>query len=637
MTGTTGVEAVGAKPDPRGADIAVGETGFLRPFNEAGVLTSADVQVARRLAALSDDAAADHVLLVAALAVRAVRTGSICVALDDVSALDPDPANPLPWPSVDAMVDALRKSALVVGGKLGPLRPLALAYSDGRPLVYLRKYFEQEWTIRQVIEARGSTRPEVDLVAAAAAIAAVFDRPGGEPGGQEHPAYDRQRAAAALAATSWTTVLVGGPGTGKTHTVARILAVLERIAAGPIRVGLCAPTGRAAAQLQASLNRQAAELGGQAQAARAQTVHAMLGIWRDGTVRHGPHNRLPYDVVVVDETSMLSVSAMSLLLAAVRPDTRLILVGDPHQLVSVEAGAVLSDLTDRARSSTAALPAGFADLAGLASSDFSDAEKIALADGVVTLRWGYRYGTAIGDVAEAVNAGNADRVLELIEADGAEHIELVAPEELDAIARDTVGWLTRLRTAGAAGDARATVTALDSYRILCAHRDGRYGVAGWSRTVDSWRDAPRRRGRWQVGDPLLVTSSDRRIGIYNGDTGVVIAADASDGPNDDVVVAFDKHGEIVRLHPSQLADAVPAAAMTIHRSQGSQFDVVTVVLPPAESALLTRELLYTAITRARRRVRIVGTAEWLRAAVDRRVARASGLGGAVTEFRGEEC
>ncbi|MFT3900096.1 MAG: exodeoxyribonuclease V subunit alpha [Gordonia sp. (in: high G+C Gram-positive bacteria)] len=606
--------------DPSAADAAVGEDGFLRPFNEAGVLTSADIRVAQRLVKLSGETAADEVLLAAALAVRAVRTGSICVALDDVTELDPDPEQPLPWPSSAAVVAALRASGLVVGGGQGPLRPLALVDSDDGPLVYLRKYFEQEQLIRGVLDHRASSRPTVDLTAARAAIDGVFEA---VPAADGEVHYDRQRAAAAMALTSWTTILVGGPGTGKTHTVARILGALERVVDGDLRIGLCAPTGRAAAQLQASINRY----DGLSSTPVAHTVHALLGIWRDGTVRHGPNNRLPYDVVVVDETSMLSVTAMSQLLRAVRDDTRLVLVGDPHQLVSVEAGAVLTDLTDRALRSTAQRPVGFDELADFASSDFVDEEKAQLGDGVITLRRGYRYGTAIGDVAAAVNAGDADRVLELIEADGGKHVELVDPEDVDEVRRDTVSWLAKLRTAGLAGDAATAVHELESYRLLCAHRDGRFGVGWWSRTIDGWRDVGRR-GQWTIGEPLLVTSTDKRIGIYNGDTGVVI----SDGDGG-VAVAFDKYGDIVTLHPSQLADAMPATAMTIHRSQGSQFDVVTVVLPNAESALLTRELLYTAITRARRRVRIIGTPEWLRAAVDRRVARASGLRGEVEEYR----
>lgn len=611
--------------DSASADVVVGDAGFLGAFNVAGVLASADIHVALRLSKLSDESASNEVLLAAALAVRAVRTGSICVTLDTVADLDPDPENPLPWPSADDMVAALRTSSLVIGGKFGPLKPLALVSSDDGPLVYLRKYFEQEQTIRRVLDRRAATRPDVDLGVAHAAIDGVFAPGPDADSGGAGPAYDRQRVAAALAATSWTTILVGGPGTGKTYTVARILGVLERVLGGTLRIGLCAPTGRAAAQLQASIS----TYDGLSATPVAHTVHALLGIWRDGSVRHGPNNRLPYDVVVVDETSMLSVTTMSLLLQAVRDDTRLILVGDPHQLVSVEAGAVLTDLTDRALRSAAPLPPGFAALADLATGDFADDERTQLGDGVLTLKWGYRFGTTIGAVAEAVNSGDADTVLTLIEQDAGEHIELVEPDDLVDVRRDTVDWLAALRSAGAAGEARAAVAELSAYRVLCAHRDGRYGVAGWARTIDGWRNAVRRGGPWPIGEPILVTSTDKTVGIYNGDTGVVIS-DGESGSG--IQVAFDKHGEIVQLHPSQLADAIPAAAMTIHRSQGSQFDVVTVVLPPAESALLTRELLYTAITRARKRVRIVGKPEWLRAAVDRRVARASGLRGDIREF-----
>lgn len=598
----------------------------LTPFNRAGVLSAADVHVARRVADLSGAPVHDDVLLATALAVRAVRTGSTCVELNAVATTAPvvADAEPLSWPDPTALREAVAASHLVLGCPSGPLRPLALADSDDGPLLYLRKYFRQEQSIRTILDARAAGRPEVDAQVLATALDAAFGS--GDTGG-----YDRQRAAAALAATSWTTVLAGGPGTGKTYTVARILAVMEALFDGDLRIGLCAPTGRAAAQLQTAIGEYRREHQTLRSEPAAVTVHRLLGSRPDGTFRRGAANRLPFDVVVVDETSMLPVTMMCRLLESLRSDTRLILVGDPHQLVSVEAGAVLADLVDRdpAAGSPVDLPQGFTDVTDLPAADFDAAERASLARGVITLRRGHRYGDRIGEIAEAVNAGDADRVLELIGhgPDTTHPVRLIDLDDTAAVRGEAVGWAGALRSAALAGDAHAAVTALRGHRVLCAHRDGPYGVGGWSRTVTSWIaddvGGPPVGGEWYAGEPLLVTANDRAQGVYNGDSGVVVVDPEGDGTS--LTAVFERGHEIKKLHPSQLADAVPVYAMTIHRSQGSQFATVTVVLPPPDAELLTRELLYTAITRAEREVTIIGTPDALRAAVARRVARASGL------------
>ncbi|MBM7368928.1 exodeoxyribonuclease V subunit alpha [Gordonia hydrophobica] len=598
----------------------------LTPFNQAGVLNAADVHVARRVAALSGAPVHEDVLLATALAVRAVRTGSTCVEIDSIAEIASAAADQaaLPWPEPAALREAIAASHLVLGCPSGPLRPLALAHSDDGPLLYLRKYFRQEQSIRHILDTRAAGRPDVDAQTLATALDVAFGA--GDTGG-----YDRQRAAAALAAVSWTTVLAGGPGTGKTYTVARILSVMESLFGGDLRIGLCAPTGRAAAQLQTAIGEYRREHQTLRSEPAAVTVHRLLGSRPDGTFLRGSANRLPYDVVVVDETSMLPVTLMCRLLESLRSDTRLILVGDPHQLVSVEAGAVLADLVDRdpSASGSADLPAAFADVTDLPTADFDAAERASLVRGVITLRRGHRYGDRIGEIAEAVNTGDADRVLELIGQgpDTTHPVRLIDPDDADAVRGEAVGWAGALRSAAVSGDARAAVTALRGHRVLCAHRDGPYGVGGWSRTVIGWitddLGGPPAGAGWYAGEPLLVTANDRAQGVYNGDSGVVVVDPEGDGQ--ELAAVFERGHEIKKLHPSQLADAVPVYAMTIHRSQGSQFATVTVVLPPPDAELLTRELLYTAITRAEREVTIIGTPEALRAAVARRVARASGL------------
>ncbi|MFW0796879.1 exodeoxyribonuclease V subunit alpha [Gordonia sp. CPCC 205515] len=562
-----------------------------------GFLGATDVAITRRLVRLTGAHVPDDAQLGAALAIRAVRSGSTCLALNRIPetiAGEPDLAALVPTP--DVIAESLAESVLVQGSANGPLRPLVLAESVDGPLVYLRKYHQQEAIVRAVLELRGTSRPTTED----AEVAAVVDEVFGTPTGPVEE--DLQRQAALMAATNWTLVVAGGPGTGKTYTVARILAVLDRLSGGTARIGLCAPTGRAAAQLQAAVSADSAA----PDSVHAVTVHSLLKWYPGGRPKFGPSNKLPFDVVVVDETSMLSMTAMSKLLEALRPDTRLVLVGDPHQLASVDAGAVLADLVERAETEPA--------------------------PPVITLRRGYRFGGDISRVAEAINRGDADAVVDLVTDPAIADVTLIAPDDLDRVRELVEPWGANMRDAARAGDTQEALDALDAHRVLCAHREGAWGVGGWSRRIVDWlADLPGPRAAVldsvtrYPGQPLLVTATDRQLGTFNGDCGVVVRDATQPERADALRVVFRRGTELTALHPSRLADVIPVYAMTIHRSQGSQFDAVTVVLPPPGSELLTRELLYTAITRAKTRVQIVGDVEVLRAAVHRRVQRASGL------------
>src|SRR3954453_22331758 len=318
--------------------------GLLRAFCGAGVLVAADVHVALRLERLGGGEDRDAVLLAAALAVRGVRSGSVCVDLATVPdivapAEDAKASVELPWP---ADWDERADTPLVAVGADAPWRPLRLV--DGR--LYLDRYWQQEQLVRGELDQRAAQpAPVTDL----SRLGSIF-------GG---PAPDRQRLAAAVAAGRWVSVLTGGPGTGKTHTVARLLKLLSEQPGPPPRIALAAPTGKGAARLQESVREQAAELDLPPDLA-ASTLHRLLGGRPDSRsrCRHDAGNHLPYDVVVVDESSMVPLTMMARLLEAVRPTARLVLVGDPDQLTPVEAGAVLSDLVHR--------PAGPAPADGLA-------------------------------------------------------------------------------------------------------------------------------------------------------------------------------------------------------------------------------------------------------------------------------
>ena len=585
--------------DPYDRRLASTATGLLGVFNVAGVLSAADVHVAARLGRLAAEPD-EVVLLAAAVAVRAVRAGSVCVDLTTVSDLAPE----LPWPAADSWVEAVAASSLATSGVL------RLEGDD----LYLHRYWHEEGQVVADLTTRDAAAPpELDADLLDTALSAYFGADGA----------DDQRAAAELACRRWTSVVTGGPGTGKTTTIARLLGVLMSIEGDGVRVALAAPTGKAAARMTEAI-RQATDVPdfpgrdaeaehaasgrrGRIRVLEASTVHRLLG-WRSDSstrFRHDRANPLPYDVVVVDETSMVSLTLMARLLEAMRPQARLVMVGDAHQLASVEAGAVLGDLV---RGWSGHGP-------------------------VRVLRRVHRFGENIAELARAVNDGDADTVVAILRkgrepdqpGDGA--IRWVEPGSLDPLFAEQA---LRLWEAGRSGDAERARRTFERHRLLCAHREGPYGVGWWNRHVErllmdgigqDWLED------WYPGRPFILNSNDRGLRLWNGDTGVAVLSDtdvAQPGPR--IFGVLDTGGEGTRLLPTtRLADVSTAHAMTVHRSQGSQFDEVTVLLPEPDSRILTRELFYTAVTRARSGVRVVGSEDAVRAAVERRARRATGL------------
>jgi exodeoxyribonuclease V alpha subunit len=537
------------------ARLALRATGLLREFNDAGVLAPADVHVARRLSALAGETD-ESVVLAAALAVRAPRLGHVYVDLETIhktATVDTDePVDlaTLPWPEPADWLARVAASPLLAG-------PLHL---DGGAL-YLDRYWREERLLAADLRAL-MTAPSSPPVEPAAL--ARFEDP-------------QQRLAAETALTRRFAVIAGGPGTGKTTTVARIVALLLEREPEAL-IALAAPTAVAAARLTDAMREAGIE------DVEARTLHRLLG-WRPDThsrFRHHRANRLPYDVVIVDETSMVSLWQMARLVEAVRPGAWLILVGDPGQLTSIEAGAVLGDIA------------------------------AAGGDAIVTLAEVYRYDAHIGRVAEAIRAGDADATVAALAG--------VTWVDDDALVRERAVATARAVTAAAeVGDGPAAIAALGSFRLLCAHRRGPYGVSAWTALIEDWTGAGG--AEWYVGRPLLVTENDYGLQLFNGDTGVVIAGEAG------LSAAFER----VQLSPTRLAAVDTVYAMTVHKAQGSQFRTAAVVLPEPTSPILTRELLYTAVTRAREELIVVGSEESVRAAVTRPVARASGLRGLLTQ------
>jgi exodeoxyribonuclease V alpha subunit len=560
--------------------IATGATGLLATFNAAGLLTASDVHVARRIGALGGETD-ERVLLAVALTVRAVRRGSVCLDLASVAAGAPE----LPWPDEWPVAD----SPLVHAG--------ALRWEGG--LLYLDRYHRLERQVHDDLAARLALAPPVvDEQRLEVALARLG-------GGHFSP---EQRDAVVAAVRRRTTILTGGPGTGKTTTVARLLALLADQAAGGLSIALAAPTGKAATRLQEAVAAELAAVARNWPEAPALvgrldglTLHRLLG-WRPDNAtrfRHDRANRLKYDVVVVDESSMVDLTMMGRLLEALRPDSQLVLVGDPQQLTSVGAGAVLSDL-----------------VVGYDGRPDSP---------VAQLSTNFRSEEDIKSLAAALRSGDPDEVVRVLRlpSDQVSWLETSDEAEIEAALRpDSLAAARAVWSAARDEDPVAALAELDRYRLLCAHREGPYGVRRWNHLVERWlAEDPDIDvyGEWYVGRPLLVTSNDYALDVYNGESGVVVRQDQRRR----VFVAGSER--LKEFAPGRLEAVDTMHAMTIHKSQGSQADRVTVLLPDEGSRLLTRELFYTAVTRARHHVRVVGSEAAVRAAVTTRAQRATGL------------
>ena len=396
-----------------------------------------------------------------------------------------------------------------------------------------------------------------------------------------------------------------------------MLAVLYRVTAdapAPLDIALCAPTGKAAQRMTEALHREVAaaerdgllepDVAARLRAVEAVTMHALLGANPVRGFARDRRNPLPHDLVVVDEMSMVSLSLMAHCFDALRPSARLVLVGDPDQLVSIDTGSVAGDLVDAAAAPGARLH-----------------------DCTTVLRRARRFGGAspVAALADAVRSGDADRVLDVLENSG-DDLRWIRPDDsraVGALEAAVVADAAQAVEGALAGDADAALAALLRTKVLGATRHHRLGVHDWNDRIDRavTERFPDRPGRfhWPVGRPVIIGRNDTVNRVRNGDVGIVV--EGPDGP----LVAMADGGEHRLLAPARLGLVDTWWAMTIHKSQGSEFDHVVVSIPDLATTLLTRELLYTAVTRARQCVSVCASEAALRAAVDRRVTRASGL------------
>jgi exodeoxyribonuclease V alpha subunit len=571
----------------------------------APALGPVDLETARALGRIAGESD-DVVLAAVALASRAVQHGHVCADLPRLMGtplLDRDENElAVSWPELGPWRAALLASPLCARMPedcAAPLvrRPLII---DACDRVYLFRYADYQRRlaigIARKLAISGAATPEL-----AGPLSKLF---GDDP-------RNGQRLAAQAALAHRFATISGGPGTGKTTTVVRIMALLHEasLARGGTlaAIRLVAPTGKAAQRLGESARAQLDALDcrpevrealGRA-AADASTIHRLLGYRARTPTRfhHGPARPVPYDTVIVDEASMIDAALMCKLLEAVPPDGRCILLGDKDQLASVEAGAIFGDLYD----------------AGLgAAAQHLDRS------------WRYADASGIGELAGALRRGDGDGALQAL---GRGDVTLAPIDHDDPLAGplgDLV--LERLRAWFAKSDAGERLAMLGAFRVLCAHRHGPSGALAINaaierrlkKTLGICTETP-----YYDGRPILVTRNDYQLGLYNGDVGVI----AGDGRS----ALFATDGGTRSFAVARLPAHESVYAMTVHKSQGSELEEVAVVLPPRMSPVLTRELVYTAVTRARRRVHLFGAADLLRAAVARRVERASGLADALRE------
>jgi exodeoxyribonuclease V alpha subunit len=537
------------------------------------------------------------VVLAAALTSRAAARGDVCLDLARPAGLGLPAVPPL-----EDWMTALQRSPAV--GTPGEKRPLIL---DDHARLYLYRYWQYEHRLARDLCERADRSADIAPSQIEEIVQAVFEEMPGTPDAD-------QRAAAVAAGSRGLTVITGGPGSGKTYTIAAVLEVLRRLRdERPLRPVLAAPTGKAAARLQESL-RQGGPAGQPGLLPEVTTIHRLLQPLPGSTrFRHDRSGPLGADAVIVDEASMVDLALMAKLADAVPADARLILVGDKNQLASVEAGSVLGDVCGRG-------PAG----EGTGATH-------ALGRCIVELTHSYRFpaGSDIGELSRAVNAGDAGTALEILahaRSGSVEWLNTANGREVETQIQQRI--LEGCRPLGRAVDPGAALAAVSRFKILCAHASGPGGVEAANRRAERLLQQGGRilaggsSGPWYSGLPLLVTRNDYALRVFNGDIGVVLP----DPATGTLFTHFPgAGGESRRFLPQRLPEHATAYALTVHKSQGSEFEDVLLLLPDRDSPILTRELIYTALTRARRRITVCGRAEVIAAAVERRIRRASGL------------
>jgi exodeoxyribonuclease V alpha subunit len=594
-------------------------------------LSDMDYQFARFIGRL-DGKSDENLLLAAALVSRYRGEGHICVDLSELSGkvLQFEGAYSLICPSLENWLKTLESSPVV--GMPGDYRPLIL---DGSRL-YLFRYWNYEkklaYTLKFFAENKIEEFDEVRLKEG-------FDRifPSFAIGGESH--IDWQKVAAFASLKRSLCVISGGPGTGKTYTVAKILALLiEQNRNGNVNIVLTAPTGKAAAKLQESIKEAKTGLNCSESVKKsipdeASTIHRLLGsIPNSPFFRFNEKNPLPADIVVIDEASMVDLALFSKFTQAIRPRSRLILLGDKDQLASVEAGSVLGDICDTGNVHLFS-PSFIEDCRRVTGEEISEggisADTAGMNDCIVQLVKSYRFSSTSGinALSQAINKGNALQAIELIKNDNYNDIVWGRLPQPDDLPRYLEEWITgRYTDYLKASDPLESYFLFSRFRILCVLRDGPYGVHSLNLMAErilQRKGLINRNGKWYPGRPVMITKNDYNLRLFNGDIGITMADITKDR---ELRVFFPgTEGSARSYPPLRLPDHETVYAMTVHKSQGSEFDEVLFVTPDRDIQVMTRELIYTAVTRAKEKINIWGKEDILLKAIQRRIQRSSGL------------
>lgn len=592
-----------------------------------GTISSLDFQFAKFLTKLSGNELPE-LALAAALVSKFTQEGHICLNLSSLAGKplpQDDGDEVLVCPELSLWCELLEKTSVV--GKPGDFKPLIL---DDKSRLYLFRYWEYETRLTEKITLRAKHEAEdIDRNLLSGGLARLFPL-------KQNQEIDWQKVAAATSVLKKFSVISGGPGTGKTTTVVKILALLLEQARGKkLRIALTAPTGKAAARLQEAVKTtkkdlNCSEMIKEAIPEETFTIHRLLGaIAGSPYFRYTCENQLPIEVIVVDEVSMVSLALMAKLNDAVPLDAWMILLGDKDQLASVEPGAVLGDICDTGK------------LHGFSHShcaklkevkipmQFQREEKPGIQDSMVSLQKSFRFteGSGIGEISLAVNAGDNCRALSFSKSAQYPDVtwkDLPHPQAFSFWLRDKV-----INTFGKyikTNDPEKALSIFEQFRILCALREGPYGVRYVNFLVEQILRSDKlipSHQTWYSGRPIMITRNDYNLKLFNGDVGIVLP----DIEMQNELQAFfpSSDGEIRKFSLLRLPEHENSYALTVHKSQGSEFDEILFILPNTLSPVLSRELIYTAITRAKKGVEIWGKEEIFQAAVSHRIKRSSGL------------
>jgi exodeoxyribonuclease V alpha subunit len=611
-------------------------TDDLRLLGDKNILTSLDFHFASFMTRLSG-VANPELFLAAALVSKFTVEGHTCLDLSSLAGkpLLNENGNALcVCPELLFWRKILEQSTVV--GKPGEFMPLIL---DDKSRLYLFRYWEYEKKLAEGIKKRAKQNADgVDINLLAEGLDRLFQK------NQDHDP-DWQKVAAATAVLKKFSVISGGPGTGKTFTVVKILTLLlEQTKNKKLRIVLAAPTGKGAARLQEAIkntkkNLTCSERIKEAIPDEASTVHRLLGsIPGSPYFRYNAENQLPVDVLVVDEISMVSLSLMAKVHDAVPLDAWMILLGDKDQLASVEPGSVLGDICDTGKVHSFSQP--YRDTLKKVEIFIKSQREASpgIQDSIVHLQKSYRFekGSGISELSEAVNDGDSNRALSLLKNERYPAINwktLPTPKDLPLDLKDKIlsGLGKYLKTQ----DSKNALALFEQHRILCALREGPYGVRYLNFLVEQLLRKEKLialHQKWYSGRPLMITNNDYSLRLFNGDVGIVLP----DAENSNELRAFfsTSDGNIRKFTLLRLPEHETVYALTIHKSQGSEFDEILVILPDTPSPVLTRELIYTAITRAKKRVEIWGKEEVFQTAISSRIERTSGLRDALWENTG---